>query len=227
MYIVTRVHPNVIATTSGPAVTIGGRRGPQPIHMRQGEMDGACGPYCVLMALMALRVVRRGWVTYSAAKAPRGVRAALRLTSKWYFSGTAVRDLAELVQPLNRLVTTRTSKASHAALVPFILDNLAEGRLVVVWINNSARRLKHWTLVLGVAGVQKRDNFTPQHFLLLDPSEDPIPLLQWNSTLAVTAAAPGSRARLWLERNGKSTLVTLQHALAIGRRNKRSKNHGQ
>ncbi len=227
MYLVTRMHPNVIATKSGPAVTVGGRRGPQPIHMRQGEMDGACGPYCVLMALMALRAVRRGWVTDSPVTAPRGVRAALRLTSKWYFSGTAVRDLAQLVQPLDRLVTVNISKASHAALVPFILNNLAEERLVVVGINNSARRLKHWTLVLGVAGVQKRDNFTPQHFLLLDPSEDPIPLLQWNSTLAVSAARPRSRARLWHERNGKSTLVTLQHALAIGRRDKRGTDHGR
>ena len=226
MYMVTKVHPNVIATKTGPAVTVGGRREPQPIHLRQGEMDGACGPHCVLMALMALRVVRRGWVTDSPVNAPRSVKAALRLTSEWYFSGTAVRDLAELVQPLDRLVTASASKASHAALIPFILDNLAEERLVVVGINNSARQLKHWTLALGVAGVEKRANFTPQHFLLLDPSDAPISLLQWNSTLAVAAARPGSRARLWRERNGKSTLVTLQHALAIGRRGKRGKDHG-
>ena len=226
MYIVTRVHPNVIATKNGPAVTMCGARGPQPIHLRQGEMDGACGPYCVLMALMALRAVRRGWVTNSPATAPRAVKATLRLTSRWYFCGTNVRDLAQLVQPLHRSVTASISKASHAALVPFILDNLAEERLVVVGINNGAHRLKHWTLVVGVAGVQKRDNFNPQHFLLLDPSADPISLLQWNSTLAVTAARPRSRARLWRERNGKSTPVTLQHALAIGRRNGRSKDHG-
>jgi hypothetical protein len=225
MYIVTRVHPNVIATKNGPAVSVWGRRGPQPIHLRQGQMDGACGPHCVMMALLALRVVRRGWVTNSPSNAPRAVKAALRLTSKWYFCGTAVRDLAKLVQPLHRSVTASISKASHAAVVPFILDNLAEERLVIVGINNGANQLKHWTLAVGVAGVQKRDNFQPQHFLLLDPSEDPISLLQWNSTLAVTAARPRSRARLWHERNGKSTLVTLQHALAIGRRDKWGKEH--
>jgi hypothetical protein len=164
MYMVTKVHPNVIATKTGPAVTVGGRREPQPIHLRQGEMDGACGPHCVLMALMALRVVRRGWVTDSPANAPRSVKAALRLTSEWYFCGTAVRDLAQIVQPLDRLVTASASKASHAALIPFILANLAEERLVVVGVHNSARRLKHWTLALGVAGVEKRANFTPSTF---------------------------------------------------------------
>src|ERR1039458_6144770 len=131
-------------------------------------MDGACGPHCVLMALMALRVVRRGWVTDSPLKAPRAVKVALRLTSEWYFCGTNVRDLAQLVQPLHRSVTASISKASNAAVVAFILDNLAEERLVVVGINNGANQLKHWTLVIGVAGVQKRDNFQPQHFLLLD-----------------------------------------------------------
>jgi hypothetical protein len=41
MYIVTRVHPNVIATKNGPAVTVCGRRGPQPIHMRQPRMKAS------------------------------------------------------------------------------------------------------------------------------------------------------------------------------------------
>ena len=226
MYLVTRVHPNVVATKHGPAVSMRGRRGPQPIHLRQGQIDGACGPHCVLMALMALRVVRRGWVIDWPATAPHAVKTALRLTSKWYFSGTDVRNLAQLLKPLHRSVTTRVSKASHSAVIPFILENLAEERLVVVGVKNGANRLDHWTLVVGVAGVQKREHFTPQHFLLLDPSEDPLPFLQWNSTLTVTAHQPRSRARLWRERDGKSMNVTLHHALAIGRWDKRSKDHG-
>ena len=25
------------------------------VHLRQGDLDGACGPYCVVMALLALK----------------------------------------------------------------------------------------------------------------------------------------------------------------------------
>lgn len=52
------VSPWLSVSPNGP-VTCAHPRAHDYVHLRQGEMDGACGPYCVAMTLIALGVMSR------------------------------------------------------------------------------------------------------------------------------------------------------------------------
>ena len=52
------VSPWLSVSPSGP-VTCAHPHAHDYVHLRQGEMDGACGPYCVVMTLIALGVMSR------------------------------------------------------------------------------------------------------------------------------------------------------------------------
>jgi len=129
-----------------------------------------------------------------------------------------VGELAKLLQPLHRYVTIQISKASHAAVLSFVLDNLSREQLVIAGIASAKHRLDHWVLAVGVAGMQERDQWSAQRLLLLDSNHEPIPMLQWNAMLTVSAHRPRGRARLWMTSDGKVIPVTLHHALAVARR---------
>jgi hypothetical protein len=56
------VIPGLDATYSGPIAK--DREGTERlVHLHQGHLDGACGPYAVLMGLLTLSLVKRGDVT--------------------------------------------------------------------------------------------------------------------------------------------------------------------
>jgi hypothetical protein len=87
MFIVTKVHPGLIYRLKNPFAVPPHARA-TAIHLRQSQPDGACGPHCVFMALIALGVVSRAWVTHvkwSDQKGPRG--RAWRAAVKAFFTG--------------------------------------------------------------------------------------------------------------------------------------------
>ncbi len=53
----------LVPTAHGPIATLRTTRELQQVHLRQGDMDGACGPYAVIMGLLALGLVDRDEVT--------------------------------------------------------------------------------------------------------------------------------------------------------------------
>ena len=161
----------------------------------------------------------REWLTRDKPAANTGkLRIVRRRAARSFLLGTSVHDLAKLLQPLRPHLTIQISNASHAAVLPFVLDNLSCERLVIAGIESPKHRLDHWVLAVGVAGIQERDQLLAQRLLFLDSNHDPIPMLPWNATLAVSAHRPGGRARLWATSDGKVIPVTLHHALAVGRR---------
>ncbi len=57
------VSPLLTVSPEGPRSS---KTGDQ-IHLRQGELDGACGPYCIISALIALGLMRRSNVLENMA----------------------------------------------------------------------------------------------------------------------------------------------------------------
>ena len=53
MHTTFRVHPALAVCRQGPC----GQR--QLVHLRQSDLDGACGPHCLLMALQILGLASR------------------------------------------------------------------------------------------------------------------------------------------------------------------------
>jgi hypothetical protein len=219
---VTKIHSNLLATKDGPAVTKRGLKSPQPVHLRQSQVDRSCGPHCVFMALIALRLVSRDWLTLGRPTSELAQMTAVwRRAARTFMSGTTICDLARLLRPLSGLVSFEVSRPLHAAYIPFAVDNLMRERLVILRIKSARRWMDHWVLAVGVEGMEKGKGFAPEWLLLLDPNDKPIPMLQWNTTLALDTIAPRSRARVRTASDGKATTVTLHGALAIGRQKRR------
>src|SRR5260370_39918366 len=127
---VTKSHPSLLATKDGPAVTKRGLRSPQPVHLRQSQVDRSCGPHCVFMALLTLRLGSRDWLTLGKPTSELAQMTAVwRRAAKTFMSGTTICDLARLLRPLSGLVSFESSRPLHAACIPFALDNLMRDRL--------------------------------------------------------------------------------------------------
>jgi len=219
---VTKIHPNLLATKNGPAVTKRGLKLPQLVHLRQSQVDRGCGPQCLFMALLTLRLVSRDWLTLGKPTSElRPMTSVWRRAAKTFMSGTTICDLARVLGPLRGWVSVEICRPVHAAYMPFALDNLLGQRLVVVRIKSARQWLDHWVLAIGVEGMETHGIFDPHQLLLLDPNDEVIPMLQWNSTLAVSTVSSRSRARAWTGNRGRAVPVILHGALAIGRRQRR------
>lgn len=221
MHFTTKVHRNLLATSRGPAVRTTAR--PTPIHLRQSELDEACGQHCVFMALLTLRIASRAWLMGTGAKGAggRGLNSVWRDASSHFMGGSTARDLAQLLKPLKSIVSTKVCSASHSALISFALEALSRDDLVIVGVANGKRALAHWLLAVGMAGLENPAGFLPSHLLLLDPNEDPVPLMQWNATLETQPGRARGKARALTNRRGEKLDVTLHEGLAIGRRSTR------
>jgi hypothetical protein len=218
MYWVTRVHEGLVAGAEGPAVPVGLYEQPEPVHLRQGALDGACGQHCVFMALIALGLTTRdSLLTGSKRQALSGVSATKRLALNTWHEGASLYELFSLLAPIRKHVSVAASRLADGPLIRFVLTQLAQRRFVVIGIRNRDIALNHWVLAVGTAGMQDGANFSAQEILVLDPGQPCIPLAQWNSVLSVRPRYPRGRARVYWDTAGNEVPVMVRDGLAIGR----------
>lgn len=159
------------------------------VHFRQGDMDGACGPYSLVMALVTLQVLTRQDVEamYSwkgntrKGKFKKGLTEHGALVS----GGTDKDDLLSLANFFHAEGVVgeyvQNDKRTMVAAVQKALDKRAMPIIGVRWAGKEG----HWMMVVGYQGVRGEDNFQITHLLCLDPgSERPITSL-WNAVIAV------------------------------------------
>ena len=217
MFRVIRVHPNLVVGDGGPA-TVASRKWPsQPVHLLQGELDGACGQHCAFMALLALGVARRRALRRAlSGRSHRGIARMRRMALRSWHDGASVYEMARLLAPLRKRVGVQVSRASGGALISFVLGHLAQSNLVVVGISNAKADFDHWVLAVGSAGVQAGHKVVTDQILVLDPGWPPAATAQWNGVLDTRRISKRARARLYRDADGNQTPVKVKHALAIG-----------
>ena len=202
--------PNLVAGHRGPMVE--GRRLPQAVYFRQGDLDSACGQHCVLMALIALGIFDRRKLILSL---PRRATAAGRLWSRyvdWYFKGTEASDLAEAIGEAGLHVRTEVCEGAAHRVSAFAVRHLRRGRPVVVGVFGPS--LDHFVLTVGVEGVWN-GRFTPTALLAIDPWKDAPVISVWNARIEL----PRGRSRLRSIRfiNRTERLVAIGSAVALWR----------
>lgn len=209
-----RLHP---AIRIGLTVTTMSKRGTElPLHCRQGTWDGACGLYCVAMALVLLGRLKS---TFRIPDRRNSVAGAFwRAGREKYFEGLDGRELADMVRSLDPTLLLRTARRSHDALARLTTTELAVGRLVILAWTSRSGDLAHWVLVVGIEGRRLRERFRPTTLLCLDPS-DPEPVLcGYNGRLELancSRAGEEPYVRYLSHQNG-ATLVQLTEAVVIG-----------
>jgi|JI10StandDraft_1071094.scaffolds.fasta_scaffold11773_9 hypothetical protein len=173
-----RWHPQLKASINGPVVN------KTPLHLQQSDLDGACGPHCVLMALMLFGILSRDEVTAMSSSKREPLANLWKRSSRYYFIGSGPRQLQSVLAPYSDLVTCKEAKKAPLAQAA---KTLLQDGVCIVGISNDD--FSHWVLAVGIGGKEDSDEDT---LLILDPGLPPLPLLPWNSTLSVKASRRGN-----------------------------------
>ncbi|AEB59844.1 hypothetical protein [Ectopseudomonas mendocina] len=166
------------------------------IHLRQGDLDGACGPYCLFSALITLGLLERDDVLQSMSfwkgSSRNGrLRDALKKFGVLNGDGTYGWDLVELTQFYKRkglaavhLEVSRDGGVSKRQLLQKVCDAIDSGALPIIGVE-WAGGAGHWLLVVGYQGVEKADDIQFTHLLCLDPGEATPKTSLWNAVIEV------------------------------------------
>lgn len=201
-------------TEDGPAVTktIKHKNGPQLIHLQQGSLDGACGPYCLCMALITL-----GFEKHSKLS---NVFSDNALTSQNLFDiisdnssalireGTDLNQLTKYVKDYekkglkykrvkselhgsSKVVKEQNKKHDHARVRDFVIEHILVDHVVLL------ASQYHWVLVVGLEYenlIPKKDEdvVDPRLFFVLDPSESSPKFSVWNGIIDISGKGKGN-----------------------------------
>ncbi len=151
----------------------------EPIHLRQGDMDGACGPYCVVMALLARNTVKRQDFS-PLNKIDYRTRAGrllneIRQTDPLVLSGMAAEQLQQLFIAHNS-ACSKLTYGSSKELLATASKSIKAGHPVIIGIKGRKQdNLDHWTLVIGTCS---------NNLYLLDPGYDLPTGNYWNAIIS-------------------------------------------
>lgn len=162
------------------------RRSP---HLRQGSLDGACGAYCVAMALIVLRVATRARIRCLPTATPD-----LELFGDFwtkalegYFAGTDREEMLALLSTLSGFIRYRIDLGSTERLLRRVAQKLSRNRVAIVGLDGTGDG--HWALAVGVEMLVTKRSKTVTGILCLDPSEPTPPLAQWNARIELNSPA--------------------------------------
>jgi hypothetical protein len=196
-------HKNLTASWEGPLV------GKQPLHLRQGMLDWACGSHAAMMALTLLGALNRDDIDdidgFSAPRNPALTKLWKRSTDL-YFTGSTSKQLQSLFIPYNATIKSRLLR--NEGRNGRAIECLKQGGLCILGFHN--QDFSHWTLVIGISTHGK--SATPEKFLLLDSDAPTLPLTPWNATLTVT---PNRRGLYCYETTDVCEKVIIDSALAL------------
>lgn len=184
-----------------------------PLHVRQSPWDGACGTFSLAMALALLGRIPDVSVLSERRK---GIAARLwKAAREYYFDGISASELAAMIDSLDTDLFVASYSGSHRNCLEFALDQLASGRLAMVsWLSRDGSQ-HHWTLAVGLEGLQNRHHFSPETILMLDPGADEPQFCGYNGRLRF-ASSPKSRHVPYECIGGGSLRVRLTNVVAVG-----------
>lgn len=159
----------------------------ESVFLQQGSLDGACGPYCLFMALLIL-----GEIESSQATNLKSVKGSSRLGKMikkltnfevLIHNGTTIKDLTDILDHSfkRRVRFNVNSEDRNQALLQFIIDELTENHPVLVIVRNDY--FAHWLLAIGY---ETDENDAVTKLFFLDPS-DPLPPNQYWNAVVTTA----------------------------------------
>lgn len=208
--------PQIRLAVSGPE-TWQARRW-RPVHLTQGHLDGACGPYSVIMALLLLGHLRFDEVTsygflFDRTQSKGKLWYMLEKGSGLLRDGTNLHDLHHLLQrSFGQELFSCPITDTPEAIINFTVEHLREGHPILLGLRYAGQG-GHWLVVIGY---EKNEQGQINKLLVLDSSSTAPSLCAWNAFVDVEVPAKYKRYRYqWVNASGV-TAVTLEDALAIG-----------
>lgn len=185
---VMNVMPQLYLSPNGPVTEQG-----EAVHFRQGDLDGACGPYSLIMALVANGIIDRDEASYMSLSDGRS-----RL-GKFYNrllnfggligDGTDKYDLSWLSTCFGNEIGVEALSGNTRAMVEKLVGAIKVGRASIVGVNWAGGD-GHWLLVVGYQGKLVRVGASDEsvectHLLCLDPLVEAPKISLWNAVIEV------------------------------------------
>lgn len=158
----------------------------EKIHLRQGDMDGACGPYCLAMAMLARnqlsRAQARGFEPVDGRSRYGRLMQALEHHEPLVRVGTTGDDLLDLLAQVNDREHF-VCQGPGLEILQRTREHLQRDLPVLLGFHGRRESgIKHWGLVIGSGD---------EALFMLDPAHPLQPGCAWNSLIATQPA--GSR----------------------------------
>jgi hypothetical protein len=185
----------------------------EPVFLRQGDLDGACGPYSLLICLLTVGLVDQddleGLWQLDKRSGIGKLISRFETRSGLIREGTALEDLESDLKGIfsSRLRTERCLE-SGKTVRDFVHGHLQEDHPVILGLEG--QEVSHWLVVVGFES-DAEGSLT--RFLLLDPSCPPPDVAAWNGVLDVQGGGGRYPYRWWGD--GEEVRVQMEHALAI------------
>lgn len=211
------------------------------IHLQQGSLDGACGPYCLFMSLIicglvrehdrlvGLEAVRKNSATGKALI--KMEELAFKESGSLFRNGTELSHLQEIANSHGFVVTEfeearKISKRSNeykekkktlstTNVKKFVIDQVKNNHPVILWLHSDGN-CDHWVVVVGLEyrDDSDREKNKVSRFLLLDPDAPSPTVSAWNGAIKIS-----SRKELHSWGSHLDTMdVRLDKALSIKRK---------
>ncbi len=181
------VSPWLMLSSEGPITCAFEQR--QLVHVRQGDLDGACGPYCAIIALITLGIMSRteaeNMDCFDGRTREGRFRESLNDLGALIYAGTD----SEFLQRIARIFAGKglvghevvgTKKAIVGKLASAV-DDCNIPLVSVGWGGGSG----HWLTVVGYQGFESGEDFQLTHILCLDPGSEPPITSLWNAVIEV------------------------------------------
>lgn len=203
-----------IKTTGGGPTAQGPDGEDQPVHLAQGDLDGACGPYCLFMALLILGVVRRDEIKPGADGGDDIEKLFKRLHryGGFFRDGTDVVELKRHLKEFAPHLMVKATKSKGVELRDWLEGHITEDHPVILGLRWGGEA--HWVLVVGLEYETETETETDElrRILVLDPG-DPAPTVSaWNGVVDARGSGGIYPYRWWTAADVK---VQMEHGIAI------------
>lgn len=169
----------------------------QRVFLNQGSIDGACGPYSILMALLTLGLVERDEVTsfvYDGRTKLGKLMGELNNNYRGLFvDGTDIAQLEYIISnSFSSLLNLEKEEGKNKKTIKFILKHLLDDHPVIIGVNGSD--CAHWMLAVGYEEniIDKK-----KRLLVLDPSGNEPIVSSWNSIINLDVDRKGRYPYYW------------------------------
>lgn len=186
--------------------------------LRQGDLDGACGPYALTMALIASRIIDRNqavllWSSLDQLDQRIVLAKAVKELDMLVSQGTDISALQKIFRGIQKHFDTNVFNQLECHLICSSVDQVEiSGRKlflavvehinqydlpVILWLDWKGGGA-HWVVVIGY---QYRDNGNQsqsiEHLLVLDPGADMSATGAWNGVLTAPVTQGKKSYRYW------------------------------
>jgi hypothetical protein len=156
-----------------------------PLHIRQSQLDGACGLHALAMALLVLTGMPRSRIE-GMARTPRGpLRALWKLAQDDFFTGVEPEDLVRFLEPFTPTLTAEVITTSSTKRIGRAVETAVESGAVPL-LSMDSRTWSHYCAIVGLERLHKRT--APSALLTIDSAHSAPWLTPFNGRLDLSGS---------------------------------------